>query len=118
MTALLERSVRAADAPAPPPTSLWPAVAPGRRIGRLSTGERKRLLLDPVLRRPGPIVLDEPFEHLSPDARTRLHHHLRERARRALVVVATNEGLDRAAGDAGLRLRDGVATPLTGGGAA
>ncbi len=95
-------------------TSLWPGAGPDRRTGRLSTGERKRLLLDSLLRRPGPLLLDEPFEHLSPDAKAALAEILEERARTRVVVVATNQATRRAERDGGLRLEGGVAEPLTG----
>lgn len=96
-------------------TPIWPEVPPGRRAGRLSTGERKRLLLDVLLRRPGSLILDEPFEHLSPDAKRALGGILRERsAEGRVVVVATNQDTHRAAADGGLRLDGGVATSLPG----
>jgi ABC-2 type transport system ATP-binding protein len=97
---------------AAPRTSLWPDVEPRRRIGRLSTGQRKRLLLDAILRQPGPLVLDEPFEHLSPDAKTALHHLLRERALREEVIVATNQRAPLHPEMAGVRLQGGAAAPL------
>ena len=93
-------------------TPLWPHVDSSRKVARLSTGERKRLVLDPILRRPGPMLLDEPFEHLSPDAKGDLRALLEERARERVVVVATNQGTQRAAEDGGLRLEAGTATPL------
>ena len=93
-------------------TELWPMVPRSRRVGRLSTGERERLLLDPLLRQPGAIVLDEPFEHLSPEAKGTLRRLLAERARRHVVVVATNQGVERAREDGGLLLDAGRATPL------
>jgi ABC-type multidrug transport system ATPase subunit len=93
-------------------TRLWPAVEPGRRVGRLSTGERKRLLLDALLRRPGSLLLDEPFEHLSPVARSDLGAILDARARATVVVVATNQEMERAERGRGIQLRFGTATPL------
>lgn len=96
--------------PAPaPPTVLRPALGPGRRIRRLSTGERKRLLLDALLRAPGSLLLDEPFEHLSPEAKVALARMLEERAAGSVVVVATNQDTERAARDGGLRLEAGAA---------
>ncbi len=92
-------------------TSLWPGVEPGRRVGRLSTGERKRLLLDALLRCPGPLLLDEPFEHLSPDAKARLAGLVAARARTDVVVVATNQATTRADQEGGVRLEGGVAEP-------
>jgi ABC-type multidrug transport system ATPase subunit len=94
------------------PTPLWPYTAPGRRIGRLSTGERKRLLLDALFRRPGSLLLDEPFEHLSPDAKAALTRLLTARVRTHVVVVATNQATGVAARGGGLRLEAGIASPL------
>jgi ABC-type multidrug transport system ATPase subunit len=93
-------------------TPLWPAVGAGRRVGRLSTGERKRLLLDALFRRPGSLLLDEPFEHLSPGAKADLARLMEARARTDVVVVATNQATARAEHDGGLRLEGGVAEPL------
>ena len=93
-------------------TALWPDAGPRRRVARLSTGERKRLLLDALLRQPGPVVLDEPFEHLSPGAKLELGRLLTERAADHVVVVATNQATERAARDGGLRLEGGEATLL------
>lgn len=95
-----------------PATALWPDVEPGRRIRRLSTGQRKRLLLDAVLRRPGPLALDEPFEHLSPGAKEDLRLMLQERALEEVVVVATNQHAPRAPGDGALYLEAGRARRL------
>jgi ABC-type transport system involved in cytochrome bd biosynthesis fused ATPase/permease subunit len=92
---------------------LWPAV--GRRPARrLSTGERKRLLLDVLLMESGPLLLDEPFEHLSPDAKETLSNGLRNRARGHVVVVATNQGTWRAGREGGVRIEAGLAAPLAG----
>lgn len=93
-------------------TGLWPDAGAHRRIGRLSTGERKRLLLDALFRRPGSLLLDEPFEHLSPDAKDELSRLMEARARTNVVVAATNQATGRAARDGGLRLEGGVAEPL------
>jgi ABC-type multidrug transport system ATPase subunit len=93
-------------------TALWPEAGGGRRVGRLSTGERKRLLLDALFRRPGSLLLDEPFEHLSPDAKADLARLIDARARTHVVVVATNQATGRADRDGGLRLEGGVAEPL------
>lgn len=95
------------------PTALRPEVEPRRFVGRLSTGERKRLLLDALLRRPGSLLLDEPFEHLSPGARDRLAALLNVRSASEVVVVATNQAAThRADRDGGLRLGDGRARRL------
>lgn len=95
--------------PAPAgPTPLLPELDPRRKVGRLSTGERKRLLLDALLRRPGPVLLDEPYEHLSPGARDALTALLERRAEETIVVVATNQTTERARQDGGLRLVGGA----------
>jgi ATPase subunit of ABC transporter with duplicated ATPase domains len=97
-------------------TALWPGAPSRRAIGRLSTGERKRLLLDVILRQPGDILLlDEPYEHLSPEAKDALTKILRERASAGIVVVATNQLTDAARRDGGLRLEAGSAELLAGG---
>ncbi|HUG40177.1 MAG TPA: ATP-binding cassette domain-containing protein [Longimicrobiales bacterium] len=97
-------------------TALWPDVAADRKVGRLSTGERKRLLLDALLRRPGPLLLDEPYEHLSPDAKAALTAALEARVAAPVaarvVVVATNQLPAQAGGGAGLRLEAGFAEPF------
>jgi ABC-type multidrug transport system ATPase subunit len=93
-------------------TPLWPNVGPKRRVRDLSTGERKRLLLDALFRRPGSLLLDEPFEHLSPDAKQVLADLLAARARSSVVVVATNQATERAKLEGGIRLEGGVAEPL------
>lgn len=75
-----------------PPCLAPPDLGPGQRLGQLSTGEAKRLLLDAVLRRPADLyVLDEPYEHLSPDSKVLLSTRLEELAAKAVVVVATNQ---------------------------
>lgn len=71
---------------------LVPDVAGSALLSRLSTGEAKRILLWSLLRLPRPFTfLDEPYEHLSPSAKARLTHILRDRALRGVVVVATNQ---------------------------
>lgn len=72
---------------------LLPASAlPHKRVERLSTGEAKRLALHALLRRAAPfLILDEPFEHLSPSAKDILAEHLCARARDTVIVVATNQ---------------------------
>lgn len=109
-----ERLVRRVgrDRAAVPRTPLWPDVEPRRRVGKLSTGQRKRLLLDAVLRQSGPIALDEPFEHLSPGAKANLRALLGERARDQEVIVATNQHSPRNIGETGLHLEAGTAGPL------
>ena len=93
-------------------TPLWPDV-PGRRpVGRLSTGEAKRLLLDAVFRTPGALVLDEPYEHLSPDAKGALTTLILQRAERGVVVVATNQRPEAVELRNGIRLEEGAAAPL------
>ncbi|HUF12555.1 MAG TPA: ABC transporter ATP-binding protein [Longimicrobiales bacterium] len=80
-------------------------LAPDRALGRkrcadLSTGEEKRLLLGQILARARDfLLLDEPYEHLSGDARLELTDALTRLARRSAVVVATNQEVpDRADG--------------------
>ncbi len=109
-----DRLVRAAGLTrrAAPATPLWPDAEPGRRIRHLSPGQRKRLLLDAVLRQPGPLVLDEPFEHLSPGAKADLRRLLQERVAEDVVVVATNQHTPRERGDAALHLEAGRARRL------
>lgn len=64
----------------------------GKRCVSLSTGEEKRLLLGPILARARPFVfLDEPYEHLSREARDALTAALVRLARASIVVVATNQ---------------------------
>ncbi len=87
--------------------TLWPRVSERRRVSRLSTGERKRLLLDALLRLDGPLLLDEPLEHLSPDGKRELLRLLEARARDHVVVVATNQATERARADGGIRLEGG-----------
>lgn len=100
---------------APSRTALWPPVPDRRRAGDLSTGERKRLLLDTLLRQPGgALLLDEPYEHLSPDAKATLSALIEARSRDAVVIVATNQLTDLAIRDGGVRLEGGVATAFAG----
>lgn len=71
-----------------------PAMEAGRRLGRTSTGEAKRLLLDALLAAPAEVtVLDEPFEHLAAAGRRRLTRFLVRRAAGSVVVVATHHGV-------------------------
>ena len=84
------------------------ALMPGsadltRRFGTLSTGEAKRLLLWGMLQQPsGPLVLDEPYEHLSRDAKAALTDILRRRSVRNVVIVATNQDVPDAESDSTL----------------
>ncbi len=67
-------------------------VTARKRFGQLSTGEGKRILLWALLRAGGgPLLLDEPYEHLSRDAKTVLTELLRARAAHDIVIVATNQ---------------------------
>ncbi|HEX6589941.1 MAG TPA: ATP-binding cassette domain-containing protein [Longimicrobiales bacterium] len=72
-------------------------LMPGRELrakrGRaLSTGEEKRVLLGPILARGRPFLfLDEPYDHLSRDARAELTAELLRLAAASVVVVATNQ---------------------------
>lgn len=102
-----DRLVRGLEPGARPHTPLRPSVGPGRWVRRLSTGERKRLLLDTLFRVPGSLLLDEPYAHLSPDAKVALSELLRRRAEAAVVVVATNQAAYRAPGEPALRLEAG-----------
>jgi ABC-type transport system involved in cytochrome c biogenesis ATPase subunit len=63
-------------------------------IASLSTGEAKRLVLWSLLRVSRCFyILDEPFEHLSPSAKSALRSILAARASEAVVVVATNQDI-------------------------
>jgi ABC-type cobalamin/Fe3+-siderophores transport system ATPase subunit len=71
---------------------LLPDVAGTALLTRLSTGEAKRMLLWSLLRRRTRYTfLDEPYEHLSPAAKSNLTDTLRKRAHDSVVVVATNQ---------------------------
>lgn len=96
------------------PPSLAPRLRPRQRFGEASTGERKRLLLEALLRLTAPVyLLDEPLEHLSPEGKARLSERLTILARDAVVVVATNQGaVTETAGAFGSRVLN-----LLGGGA-
>lgn len=75
------------------PPSLAPQLRPRQRLGAVSTGERKRLLLEALLRLTASVyLLDEPLEHLSPAGKVRLTERLTMLAQGAVVVVATNQG--------------------------
>ncbi len=110
-----DRLIRGLDSGAAGPTPLRPAVTGRRWVRQLSTGERKRLLLDALLRVPGSLLLDEPYEHLSPRAKSALSRLLRERVRGSVVVVVTNQADHRDAGEPGLRLEAGRAKRLAAG---
>ncbi len=107
-----DRLVTRLDPRAGPPTPLRPPITGSRWIRRLSTGERKRLLLDALVRTPGPLLLDEPYEHLSPEAKTSLSALLRERSETDVVVVVTNQSVHRAYGEPGIRIEAGLAEAL------
>ena len=84
-----------------------PEASPRRRFKHLSTGEAKRLLLWALLRPlNGALILDEPYEHLSPDAKAILTSVLRTIAAGSVVIVATNQEIVRAA-DEPLLVLDG-----------
>lgn len=94
------------DGPSP---SLEPDLRPNQRLGQVSTGEQRRLLLEVLLKRFADIyLLDEPFEHLSPNAKQALLQRLKGLTRHAVVVVATNQGAvtrdDTGAADGALHL--------------
>ncbi len=98
----------AASGGEPPGVRLGPGVPPDRLLGRLSTGEARRLLLEALLDRPAAFVfLDEPYEHLSQRAREALTGVLVARARVSVVVVSTNQPVPPGAGGPILRLDDG-----------
>ena len=68
-----------------------------RRVDRLSTGERSRLLIARALApRPRLLLLDEPAANLDPQWQLRLMEHLRGLAQEQLVVAAMHD-LDLAA---------------------
>lgn len=85
---------------------LFPRTADvSRTFGSLSSGEAKRMLLWALLREgASPLVLDEPYEYLSRDAKGALTSVLQQRARRAIVVVATNQDVIQQTNDAVLLL--------------
>lgn len=71
---------------------LCPEVPLKSRMDELSTGEAKRFLLWSLLRTPRrTFVLDEPFEHLSANAKARLHTIVTQLAHQSRVIVATNQ---------------------------
>jgi ABC-type multidrug transport system ATPase subunit len=73
--------------------TLEPELRPRQRLGAVSTGEQRRLLLDALLRHhAGVYLLDEPYEHLSPQAKSVLTQRLQQRAQESVVIVATNQG--------------------------
>jgi heme exporter protein A len=64
----------------------------GNRFRTLSTGEAKRFLLWSILRQPPqPLILDEPYEHLSREAKAVLTVLLQRWAEQSIVVIATNQ---------------------------
>ena len=83
-------------------SALYPATVPAtQRFGKLSTGEAKRILLWALLRSgDGPLLLDEPYEHLSRDAKDTLTGVLRQCAAHAVVIVATNQDVSMRENDA------------------
>lgn len=86
--------------------ALFPRTADlSRSFGSLSSGEAKRLLLWALLREgAGPLVLDEPYEYLSREAKEALTVLLHQCARRSVVVVATNQEVTEQPNDAVLLL--------------
>lgn len=97
-SSMVERMTARPDADA---ASLLPdTVSPAKRFGQLSTGEAKRILLWAVLLGGGgPLLLDEPYEHLSRDAKARLTQLLQDRAARDVVIVATNQDVPERGSD-------------------
>lgn len=88
--------------------ALYPrSVGDHALFGKLSTGEAKRLLLWALLcNGDGPLVLDEPYEHLARDAKAALTAVLRDRATRQLVIVATNQDVSAGEHDTTLHVDD------------
>jgi len=81
-------------------TQLSPQVSGYRRFRELSTGEAKRFLLWALLRpMHGPLILDEPYEHLSREAKAALTEVLRLIAVTDVVVVATNQDVPLTPGE-------------------
>jgi ATPase subunit of ABC transporter with duplicated ATPase domains len=75
------------------------------RFRTLSTGEAKRILLWSMLRqKAGPLILDEPYEHLSREGKTALSALLHSWAQHSVVVVATNQDVPMRPGDTQLTL--------------
>jgi ABC-type cobalamin/Fe3+-siderophores transport system ATPase subunit len=92
VNAWLDFNRQLSDEPAGNADRLLPDVNGAALLTRLSTGEAKRMLLWSVLRRSTPFTfLDEPYEHLSPSAKSRLTDILQNRARAGVVIVATNQ---------------------------
>jgi ABC-type transport system involved in cytochrome c biogenesis ATPase subunit len=91
--------------PSPPNRDLVDTLFPttaveARRFRQLSTGESKRLMLWALfLPWEGPVILDEPYEHLSRDAKRSLTVMLRELSRSTLVIVATNQDIPLVSGE-------------------
>lgn len=71
-------------------TSVDAASLADRRVDRLSTGERARILLARALvARPGVLLLDEPAANLDPRWQLRVIEQLRIEARRGAAVLAS-----------------------------
>jgi ABC-type transport system involved in cytochrome c biogenesis ATPase subunit len=89
-------------------TGIYPApVSDHALFGKLSTGESKRLLLWALLGHgDGPLVLDEPYEHLSRDVKSLLTTILQQRAQQQIVVVATNQDVPPGVHDCTLDVGD------------
>jgi ABC-type Mn2+/Zn2+ transport system ATPase subunit len=71
-----------------------PGVDPGRRVGRLSGGEKQATALARALASPGDLVIaDEPFSAIAASSRERLRRTLREElGGRALLLVTHDAG--------------------------
>jgi iron complex transport system ATP-binding protein len=70
----------------------------GRRVDRLSTGERSRALIARALApRPRLLLLDEPVANLDPLWQLRLMEHLREAVRKGQGAIVAMHDLDLAA---------------------
>ena len=75
----------------PDPRHSPPSLPRDQPIATLSTGQAKSLLLWAILHRPrGVVLLDEPFAHLSDEARHALVVRLRTLSETQVVLVATH----------------------------
>jgi iron complex transport system ATP-binding protein len=81
-----------------------------RRMDRLSTGERARILLARALvAKPGVLLLDEPAAHLDPARQIAMLERLREEARGGAAILASihDLALARSFGDRVLVMNEG-----------
>ena len=83
---------------------------PGRTVGKLSGGQKRRVSLAvALLHEPGLLLLDEPTVGVDPELRARLWDHLQEISANGTSIVITTHYIDEArnADRVGL-MRDGV----------